>query len=270
MCIMSRYGGYEDEPFLAEYYDYIPDYRDRADQNFYLSYAQSAKGTILELGCGTGRILIPLAAAGCEIVGLDISPYMLSECKQKLELQPEEIRNRVRLVQGNMVDFALNEVFDLVTTPFRSFQHLLSIEEQLDSLRCINNHLEMGGTFILDLFQVKYEKIHDPKYLEEMEDFAEIELSDGRKLRRNSRVSAFHRAEQYNEVELIFYIVHPDGREERLVQAFPFRYFFRYEVEHLLTLCGFEVIDLFGNFNRSPLSNDSPEMIFIAKKCKNL
>jgi SAM-dependent methyltransferase len=267
---MSKFGGYEDEPFLAKYYDCIPGYRDRPDQNFYLGYAQLAGGMILELGCGTGRILIPLVAAGYNTVGLDISPHMLSRCKQKLALQPEKIRNRVLLVQANMVDFELNRVFDLVITPFRSFQHLLSIEEQLACLRCINNHLVMGGTLILDLFQVMFDRIHNPKYLEEMEDFAETELPDGTRLRRSSRVSAFHRSEQYNDVELIYYIAHPDGRKERLVQAFPFRYFFRYEVEHLLTLRGFEVVDLYGNYDRSPLCNDSPEMIFVAKKCRDL
>jgi hypothetical protein len=65
---------------------------------------------------------------------------------------------------------------------------------------------------------------------------------------------------------LIYYVSHPDGRIERLVQAFPFRYVFRYEMEHLLDLCGFKVVDLFGNFDKSAYSNDSPEMIFVAAK----
>jgi hypothetical protein len=68
-------------------------------------------------------------------------------------------------------------------------------------------------------------------------------------------------------VEIIHYVTYPDGRTERLVQAFPFRYFFRYEVEHLLARCGFRVIDLFGSFDRSPLQDNSPEMIFVAAKC---
>jgi hypothetical protein len=128
----------------------------------------------------------------------------------------------------------------------------------------------MDGILILDLFQVMLDRIQDPKYLEEMEDFGEITLSDGTRLSRNTRIAAFHRAEQYNDVELIYYISHPDGRKERLVQAFPFRYFFRYEVEHLLALRGFEVVDLFGNYDRTPLCNDSPEMIFVARKISNI
>jgi hypothetical protein len=53
-----------------------------------------------------------------------------------------------------------------------------------------------------------------------------------------------------------------------LVYAFPYRYFFRYEVEHLLVRCGFRVVELFGNFDKSPLVDDSPEMIFVAEKCE--
>ena len=55
-----------------------------------------------------------------------------------------------------------------------------------------------------------------------------------------------------NDIELAYYVNYPDGRSERLVQAFPMRYFFRYELEHLLELCGFSVVDLFGDFDRSP------------------
>jgi hypothetical protein len=85
-------------------------------------------------------------------------------------------------------------------------------------------------------------------------------------LKRTHRLAALHRAEQYNDIEMIHYVTHPDGHTERLVQAFPFRYFFRYEVEHLLARCGLKVIELFGSFDRSPLEDNSPEMIFVAEK----
>ena len=89
-------------------------------------------------------------------------------------------------------------------------------------------------------------------------------------MRRTHRLKALHRAEQVNDVEMIFYVTYPDGHTERLVQAFPFRYFFRYEVEHLLARCGFRVVELLGGFDRSPLDDNSPEMIFVAEKCEHL
>jgi len=78
-------------------------------------------------------------------------------------------------------------------------------------------------------------------------------------------VAAFHRAEQRNDVEMIFSIRHPDGHQERLVFAWPLRYFFRYEVEHLLARCGFKVSAEYGDFDRTPIRDDSPEMIFVAE-----
>jgi hypothetical protein len=76
-------------------------------------------------------------------------------------------------------------------------------------------------------------------------------------------VTAFHRAEQLNDVEMIYRVTHLDGREERLVMAFPFRYFFRYEVAHVLARCGFSVQATYGDFDRSLLQDRSPEMIFV-------
>jgi SAM-dependent methyltransferase len=261
---MSRYGSYEDEPFLAEYYDLV--YERQRDLEFYLDYSLRAGGTVLELGCGTGRVLIPTAGAGCPIVGLDLSQYMLARCREKLASQPREVQERVLLIQGNMADFKLAKTFALVTTPFRPFQHLLSVEEQASCLACVNRHLAKGGRLILDVFHPDPTKLSGPPTLEEKEDLPELTLPDGRKLRRTYRLTGFHRAEQYNDVELIYYVTHPDGRTKRFVQAFPMRYFYRYEIEHLLARTGFRVVELFGDYDQSPLANDSPEMIFVAEK----
>jgi len=267
---MSKFGGYEYQSFVAEFYDFIPGYARRPDLEFYLDFSRSAGGKILELGCGTGRILIPTAAAGCQIVGFDLSEYMLAKCREKLQSQPKEVRERVRLVHGNMTNFELNEHFSLITIPFRPFQHLVSVDDQLACLRCANRHLVTGGKLILDLFQVNPRRMFDLVYTKESEDFADVKLPDGRTLKRTHRTVAFHRAEQYNDIELIYYVTYPDGRTERLVQAFPFRYFFRYEVEHLLARCGFKVAELFGSFDKSPLTDDSPEMLFVAEKCEDV
>ena len=263
---MSRFGGYEDQGFIAAYYDFVPGYSGRPDLDFYLHFSRSAEGKILELGCGTGRILIPTAAAGYPIVGLDLSEHMLAKCREKLQRQPKEVQERARIIHGNMTRFDLKEPFGLITTPFRSFQHLMAVEDQLACLRCANRHLTMGGKLILDLFQVNPRRMYDAVYAKESEDFPEIGLPDGRKLRRTHRTAAFHRAEQYNDIEMIYHVTHPSGRTERLVHAFPFRYFFPYEVEHLLARCGFKVVELFGDFDQSPLTDDAPQMIFVAEK----
>lgn len=251
---------------LADYYDVTPLYAGRADVDFYVEAARGADGKVLELGCGTGRILIPTAAAGCEILGLDLSPDMLGRCREKLSRQPRKVQARVRLVQASMTQFELGDSFGLVTIPFRGFQHLLRVEDQLASLRCIREHLAPGGRLVFDVFQVDPRRTYDPTFTEETEASPEVELPDGRRFRLASRIAAYHRAEQYNEVEFIFYVTHTDGRQERLVEKFQVRYFYPYEVEHLLVRCGFRLLEVYGNFDRSPLRDDSPEMIFVAEK----
>jgi SAM-dependent methyltransferase len=263
---MASSGGYEDAPWLPEMYDFVPAYAGRPDVDFYVRYATEAGGPVLELGCGTGRVLIPTAQAGCELVGLDLAQNMLARCREKLRAQPTEVRSRVRLVQGDMREFDLGRTFALITTPFRPFQHLITVEDQMACLSCVRRHLSAGGRFILDLFHPHPEKLNNPALHAEQEDTAAVVLPDGRKLRRTYRIVAFHRAEQYSDVELIYYVTNPDGRTERLVHGFPFRYLFRYEVEHLLARAGFRVAELFGGFDRSSLRDDSPEMIFVAVK----
>jgi SAM-dependent methyltransferase len=253
------------EWFVAEFYDEIPFVKDRGDLTFYLDEAKQSGGPILELGCGTGRVLLPIAEAGHRVCGLDLSPCMLEKCREKLRGSSQEVRDRIRLVEADMIQFELGENFRLISIPFRPFQHLLSVEEHISCLRAAHRHLEPGGNLILDVFQADLKRLHDPLFLEESKQPWEFTLPDGRSIRLTDRIVAFHRAAQVNDVEQIFYVTHPDGRVERLVHAFQMRYFFRYEMEHLLARCGFRVVELFGNYDRSPLRDDSPEMLFLAE-----
>src|SRR4029077_5790828 len=93
----------------------------------------------------------------------------------------------------------------------------------------------------------------------------EYKTTDGRQVRITERVAAFHRAEQINDVEMIYSGTHPGGPTRRLGFAWPLRFFFRYEVEHLLARCGFRVEALYGDFDRTPIRDESPEMIFVAE-----
>ncbi|HOZ49244.1 MAG TPA: class I SAM-dependent methyltransferase [Candidatus Hydrogenedentes bacterium] len=267
---MDTFSGYNDRPEFAEFYDCVPVYVKRGDVDFYIRQAQLAEGSTLELGCGTGRILLPMAEAGCRVVGLDLSDSMLARCREKLDQKPQDVKGRTRLVLGNMVDFDQGETYALITIPFRAFQHVVCTDDQMACLGCVNRHLEVGGRLIVDLFQVNMRYLCSPDCLKEIEDFSGVGLPGGRVLKRTHRFAGLHPAEQYNDAEMIYYVTHPDGREERLVQGFPFRYFFRYEVEHLLERTGFRVVDVFGNYDESAFGDNSPEMIFIAEKASDL
>lgn len=263
----GRYGGYELHDFVAEYYDVVYDRRRPQDIDFFIEYSKNCGGRTLELGCGTGRVLIPTAVSGFEITELDLSPYMLDICRNKLAMQPEVVRKSAELVQGNITDFNINDVFSLVTIPFRPFQHLITGEEQKACLGCIHRHLSPGGLLVFDVFNPDPARlVPNPQFIEEFQEFPETTLPDGLKFRRTSRTAGYHHELQYNDVELIYYVTYPDGQSERLVQSFPMRYYFRYELEHLLENCGFKVIEVFGDFDKSAYSADSPEMIFVSQK----
>jgi ubiquinone/menaquinone biosynthesis C-methylase UbiE len=247
---------------IADFYDSSPLVARRTqDIRFYRDAAFTYGGPILELGCGTGRITMPLAETGRRITGMDISQKMLACAEQKRAALSSEQRERVQLVQGDMTQFDLREHFPLIIIPFRPFQHLMSADEQLQCLACVRRHLAPQGRLILDFFQTDAARMHDPVFLEE-HFVAEYEMAGGSKVRLTERIAAFHRAEQRNDVEMAFEVTNVDGRQYRSVFAFTFRYFFRYEVEHLLARSGFRVTELFGDFDRSPLRDDSPEMIF--------
>jgi len=253
------------DSFIADYYDESPVMRGRVqDVSFYREAAREFGDPVLELGCGTGRITMALAEAGKRITGLDLSERMLERAVKKRAALRVEARERLHLVQGNMAGFDLGEKFRLVIIPFRPFQHLLEVHEQMNCLECARKHLAPGGRLILDVFQTDAERMHDPVHMRETL-VTEYNTADGRRVKVGERVAAFRRAEQINDVEMIFSVKHTGGREERLVFAWPLRYFFRYEVEHLLARCGFKVTAEYGNFDRSPIHDDSPEMIFVAE-----
>lgn len=250
--------------FIAEYYDASPVVNGRGDVDFYVQAVKEFGEPVLELGCGSGRVTLAVARAGFKISGLDLSPKMLAQAEEKLPPLPAKTRERVSFVQGNMANFELAERFRLAIIPFRPFQHLLDVQQQLACLLCVHKHLQPGGRLVLDFFQTDPRRMYDQEYLRERQ-VAEYEMSEGRKVRLTERVTAFHRADQVNDVEMIYNVTHGDGRQERLTMAFPFRYFFRYEVEHLLARCGFQVEETFGDFDRSALRDQSPEMIFVAR-----
>ncbi len=113
----------DDYTLYAELYDTV--YEDYVeDIPFYVAEAQRAHGPCLELGCGTGRVLIPVASAGVEVTGLDLSPPMIARARRKVATLPQDVRSRITLYEGDMRDFGLEQRFALIYVPFRAFLHL--------------------------------------------------------------------------------------------------------------------------------------------------
>ncbi len=264
---MGDSGGCEEYDFVAEFYDHLAAHRDRQDVAFFVEMARESSGPVLEVGCGTGRVLIPTAQAGIEIVGLDYSRAMLSNCREKLSREPALVRSRVDLVLGDMRRFDLGRAFSLITTPFRPFQHLITVEDQLSCLGSIRRHLVDGGRLILDLLNPDLNRLVDEKYLDEQGVEEPFTMPDGRRVTRRDRTASRDLSKQLQDFDMIYYVAHTDGREERLVRSVPFRYLFRFEAEHLLARSGFQVEDVFADYDKSPYGSEYPgELIFVARK----
>jgi SAM-dependent methyltransferase len=253
---------------IADLYDLVPVYRDRGDVEFFVEAARESHGPVLEIGCGTGRVLIPTARAGIDIVGIDRSPAMLAICQRRMAQETPAVRARIRLVLADMRDFTVVESFRLVTLPFRPFQHLTTVEDQRACLQTIHRHLADNGRLILDIFNPHLGRIADESLVgQEFEEGPEFTAPDGRRVIRSYQFTARDVFNQINDVELAYNITHPDGRTEKLVHAFPMRYLFRFEAEHLLTSCGFRVENVYADYDRSPYGSKYPgELIFVASK----
>jgi SAM-dependent methyltransferase len=248
----------------SEFYDY---HAKRGDIGFFVDYALESGGPVLELGCGTGRVLIPTARAGIEITGLELSAEMLKICRAKLDSEPEEVRSRTSLVQADMRRFDLKRKFSLVTITYGPFNNLVTVREQLDCLACIHRHLESGGRLVFDVFFAGPDvlAIHEetpivtgrPPFL----------MPDGRRVTWGLR---FHDVDYQHQIiheELLYNILYPDGRRQTLVYPSSLRFFFRYEVEHLVARAGFTVESVYADFNRAPYGSKPPEeLILVVKK----
>jgi SAM-dependent methyltransferase len=255
---------YDQSPLIAELYDSLTP-RD-ADVSFYLQAASDYGGPILELACGTGRILLAIARAGFDIAGLDLSARMLETCRARLACEPASVRERVTLHCSPMQSFNLGRKFRLVIIPFHSFQFLLTTKDQLACLSAVRGHLEPTGRLVLDLFVPPLGILATPPNGEATAEEAPIQCTDGRTVRRRQRVVERDLLHQISTSEMIYDITHADARTEQLVHRHCLRYLFRFEAEHLLARAGFCIEHQFAGFDRTPLSADVPvEFVFIAQ-----
>ena len=257
---------YDAIPDFGDLYDAVPVYRTRGDVAFYVEEARSAGGPVLELGCGTGRILLPIARAGIEVTGIEGSTAMLARARAMLEREDADVRARATLHQGDARDFTLGRRFALIIAPFRILQHLTTIDDQLSCLAAIGRHLEPNGRLVFDVFNPHFSYLVRDRTAE-TEDTPRLTLPDGRTMRRASRVLRVRWHDQVSETELVYYVAPRAGAEEaRFVQSFEMRWYLRDELTHLLARAGFRIDAFYGNFDRSPLTEPSPEMIVSARR----
>ena len=204
---------------------------ERGDIAFYVQEARQAGSTVLELGCGTGRVLIPIAHAGVPVVGLDSSPAMLSAARKKVARLREATRQRMALGR-------------------------------------IRDHLTEEGRLVFNIFDPRLDMIashlgHRGNSLEKDSEFTHPET--GRQVVGWVR-RRFDAAKQTIEEERLFEELEAGGRVVSWTHAtLALRWVYRYEMEHLLELSGFAVEALYGGFDRGPFHHGG-EQVWVARR----
>lgn len=243
--------------FIARFYDVLYDrIRSSIDHEYYLQKAKEAGGPVLEVGAGTGRLFVDALRAGVDICGVDISPSMLAQLRRKVPVE-----HQGRIIQADIRHLKLGRKFDLIIAPFRVMSHLESTTDQVTALRAVREHLADEGRFIFDVF------VPDPvlcyQGLKPTVDF-DGEWSPGRRLVRT--VTVVPQPDRQVNLATMHLAWDEDGDTHEAEWTFAARYFFRYELEHLVARAGLTLASIFGNFNEEPLNEQSKDFIVVCTR----
>jgi len=238
---------------------YTSTYASRIDDvAFYVSLAQKAGGPVLEYGVGNGRIALPIARHGVEVVGVDHSRPMLADLRRRLAGEPAEVRRRVRLVQGDMRARRLRRRFPLVVCTFNTALHLYTRQDVERFLARVREHLKPRGRFVVDLSTPRFEDLargaskvyHAPRFRHPT---AGVVV-------KNTEHFDYDASRQVLFVSMEFEPVgHP---EQGWVTPLAHRQFFPQEWAALLHYNGLVVEKVEGDYHGGPLTKDSDVMVW--------
>jgi SAM-dependent methyltransferase len=245
---------------LARLYDVFP-FTD--DVPLYLDLARRQGRRVLEVACGSGRVLVPLARAGFDAVGIDASEHMLALARSKLDR--ENLHAELALLDMRSLDLPCKD-FDLAIVAVKSFAYLTEASEQLACLQAILGHLRPGGVLAMDLLHPALEWLSAPPGSMH-DDLLQHVPERGITLSRVESVVSTDLARQVRVIRSIYETVDDRGRvvDKRFVE-WPYRWMHRFEAEHLLQRAGFEIEAVQGGYVGEPFTSDSPTMLFVARK----
>jgi len=246
---------------FARFYDTIYHrQRDDVDKMFFLDRINETKGKVLEIGVGTGRLFLHALNQGADIYGLDISPHMLEVlCKKLVKGQQE------RISLQNIIDFTYDFKFDLIIAPFRVIMHLIDKNDQIRALNNVCRHLNNNGHFIFDAFVPDLNQLITG--LHNFVDF-EGEYETGKEIKRIVSTSP----DLINQIIRVTFRLEWDEDDDWKYEEWSvsLRFFFRYELEHMIERSEFEKYEILGDYNGNELNNKSREFVIICNKTENI
>lgn len=225
------------------------------DIPFYIGKAKKSGKKVLELACGTGRVAIPMAKAGLEVTGIDLSPIMLDYGRKKAT----DAGVNINFIEGDMTNFNLNETFETVMCIHNSLGHIYDLPTIQNFFDCIKKHLTANGIFILQTFtpdpyffvRDKDEKLPFTKYTDP-DTGAEVEITE----------SSYYDDEL--QIHQMTWYFNQEGKKE-LQQEFTARVFYPQELDNMLQLLGFKILAKYGDYDETSFSEYPDTQIFICQ-----
>ncbi len=251
-----------DDPFdaIARFYDWEHAAYDD-DVAMYLDFARRTGGPILELACGTGRLMRPLLELGERVVGVDNSAAMLARARRALDAAG--LLARAQLHHADVRSLTLAERFPLAIFGLDSFGLLLTSADQLAALGRIREHLRPGGLLVLDVANGNRRGGEAPDELQLQH--AGPDPATGRAVSKWTARSTDHGA-QLDRFTYFYDVVAEDGIVRRRTTGLELRYFGRFELELLLERAGLVVEALYGGYDLSPYGAESDRLIAVAAR----
>lgn len=233
------------------------------DTAFYAQLARETGRGVLEVACGTGRIALPLAERGFEVTGVDVSAGMLAIAQHKRAVLPAAARDRLTLIDQDMCELNLGRRFGLAFMAFRSFQALLTVDLQRKALAAIRRHVAPEGRLALHLFDPRLDLLVDENTRHPTLDG--IDPTTQRRYVGEILRTRFDHLAQVRRDLWRYREFAPDGTAlDTDTREMALRWTWRWELRHLLELCGFVVEAEYSDFVGSPPAYGK-ELIVVAR-----
>lgn len=242
------------------YYDHAYK-RHNQDLAFYVALARRARGPVLELGAGTGRVSLALARAGIDVVGIDQSRDMLEQARARLSREPAVVQARVQFRAGDLRRARLRRKFSLVIAPFNLFMHLYSRRDFERGLATVRAHLATRGRFALDVLMPDLGSLRrDPARVYHCRPV--FDPTDGKR-HAYGETYAYDAVQQVQHVNMLFQQL--DRPENERTTPLSLRCYFPEELRALLHYNGFSVTARYGDFAGRPLTSSSENQILVTR-----
>jgi SAM-dependent methyltransferase len=236
----------------ADFYDSLN--RFDHDLPFYLGLARKARGPVLELCCGSGRLTIPIAKARVDITGLDYTPSMVARARAKARSQGLPIR----FIRGDMRRTRLGRRYRLVFIPYNSLQHTYTIADLERVFSNVRRHLAPGGTFAFDVFNPSLDYIVTAQHRVQRGRYR-FKLPNGRPV----SIDEHYHYDAALQTGRVTWVHHVGGK--RISSRLDMRCFYPLEMDALLKHNRFKVLRKYGSFDRKPFRSDSQKQIYICR-----